>query len=178
MSVFFTVLTFLFILVSVALVLVILVQRPQGGGLASAFGGGGGTDTAFGGRTGDALTVGTVSVFVVYLILAMALNIFNPQSTLVSAEAAAKSEAAKQIPSATMPAPAGSTAPATAIPVTQVTMPPVDGAAPSAAPVTATVPATPVPAPAAVDPSAPPASIPAANPAANPAVNPAKPQQL
>ena len=37
MSVFFTVLTFLFILVSVALVLVILVQRPQGGGLASAF---------------------------------------------------------------------------------------------------------------------------------------------
>ncbi|MEI6272708.1 MAG: 2-oxoglutarate dehydrogenase, E2 component, dihydrolipoamide succinyltransferase, partial [Phycisphaerae bacterium] len=68
------------------------------------------------------------------------------------------------------PAPAGSTAPATAIPVTQVTMPPVDGAAP----VTATVPATPVPAPAAVDPSAPPASI----PAANPAVNPAKPQQL
>ena len=85
MSVFFTVLTFLFILVSVALVLVILVQRPQGGGLASAFGGGGGTDTAFGGRTGDALTVGTVSVFVVYLILAMALNIFNPQSTLRSA---------------------------------------------------------------------------------------------
>jgi preprotein translocase subunit SecG len=49
MSVFFTVLTFLFILVSIALVLVILVQRPQGGGLSSAFGGGGGTDTAFGG---------------------------------------------------------------------------------------------------------------------------------
>ena len=96
MSVFFTVLTFLFILVSVALVLVILVQRPQGGGLASAFGGGGGTDTAFGGRTGDALTVGTVSVFVVYLILAMALNIFNPQSTLRSAEEAAKTE--KQTP--------------------------------------------------------------------------------
>ena len=111
MSVFFTVLTFLFILVSVALVLVILVQRPQGGGLASAFGGGGGTDTAFGGRTGDALTVGTVSVFVVYLILAMALNIFNPQSTLRSAEEAAKTESATQTPSATMAAPTDSPRP-------------------------------------------------------------------
>ena len=55
-----------FIVVSAALVLIILVQRPQGGGLAGAFGGagGGGADTAFGGRTGDALTVATVAGFV------------------------------------------------------------------------------------------------------------------
>ena len=57
MGVIFTLLVILFLVVSVALVLIILVQRPQGGGLAQAFGGGGGgTDTAFGGRTGDALT--------------------------------------------------------------------------------------------------------------------------
>jgi protein translocase SecG subunit len=62
MGILFTILTVLFIAVSIALVLVILVQRPQGGGLASAFGGGGGTDTAFGGRTGDALTVATVAL--------------------------------------------------------------------------------------------------------------------
>ena len=63
MQIFFAVLTVLFIVVSIALVLIILVQRPQGGGLSGAFGGGGGTDTAFGGRTGDALTVATISAF-------------------------------------------------------------------------------------------------------------------
>jgi protein translocase SecG subunit len=83
-----TLLIVLFILVSVALVLVILVQRPQGGGLASAFGGGGGTDTAFGGRTGDALTVATVAVFAVYLLLAIGLNVFKPGTQRVQTPAA------------------------------------------------------------------------------------------
>ena len=69
----FTILTLLFIVASVALVLIILVQRPQGGGLANAFGGssGGGSDTAFGGRTGDVLTVSTVTIFSIYLLLHM-----------------------------------------------------------------------------------------------------------
>ena len=73
------VLTLLFIVASVALVLIILVQRPQGGGLAGAFGGagGGGTDTAFGGRTGDVLTVATIAAFVVYLLLGVGLNIVD-----------------------------------------------------------------------------------------------------
>jgi protein translocase SecG subunit len=63
----FIILTFVFAIVSIALILIILVQRPQGGGLATAFGGaGGGNDTAFGGRTGDALTVATVAGFFVY----------------------------------------------------------------------------------------------------------------
>lgn len=72
-------LTVLFIFASLALVLMILVQRPQGGGLAGAFGGagGGGTETAFGGRTGDVLTVATVGGFVVYLALAIVLNVFD-----------------------------------------------------------------------------------------------------
>ena len=39
MSTWFSVLTVLFIIVSAAMVLIILVQRPQGGGLAGAFGG-------------------------------------------------------------------------------------------------------------------------------------------
>ncbi|MAH64988.1 MAG: preprotein translocase subunit SecG, partial [Phycisphaerae bacterium] len=77
----------LFIVVSAALVLIILVQRPQGGGLAGAFGGAGGSgaDTAFGGRTGDALTVATVAGFVIYILLAVALNIMdNPASATAS----------------------------------------------------------------------------------------------
>ena len=79
MSFWFAILTVLFIGVSVAMVLIILVQRPQGGGLAGAFGGasGGGTDSAFGGRTGDALTAATVGAFVVYLVLALGLNILD-----------------------------------------------------------------------------------------------------
>jgi len=87
MSTLFILLTVLFIVISVALVLVILVQRPQGGGLASAFGGGGSTDTAFGGRTGDALTVATVAVFSVYLLLAIGLNVFNKKVDEVEPQA-------------------------------------------------------------------------------------------
>ena len=75
MQILFSILTVLFFVVSVALVLIVLVQRPQGGGLTGAFGGGGGTDTAFGGRTGDALTVATITAFSIYLLLAIGLNI-------------------------------------------------------------------------------------------------------
>jgi preprotein translocase subunit SecG len=73
------VLTLLFIVASVTLVLIILVQRPSGGGLSGAFGGagGGGTDTAFGGRTGDVLTVATIAAFIVYLGLGVGLNIVD-----------------------------------------------------------------------------------------------------
>jgi len=79
MSIWFLIVTILFMLVALAMVLIILVQRPQGGGLAGAFGGAGGssTDTVFGGRVGDALTVATVVAFVLYLSLAIALNILD-----------------------------------------------------------------------------------------------------
>lgn len=75
----FLLLTVILIVISVAMILIILVQRPQGGGLASAFGGagGGGTDTVFGGRVGDALTVMTVITFVIFLGLAVSLNLVD-----------------------------------------------------------------------------------------------------
>ncbi len=79
MSIWFVIVTILFMLVALGMVLIILVQRPQGGGLAGAFGGAGGssTDTVFGGRVGDALTVATVVAFALYLSLAIALNILD-----------------------------------------------------------------------------------------------------
>lgn len=82
MSAWFWVVTVVFIIVSAAMVLIILVQRPQGGGLAGAFGGAGGasTETVFGGRVGDALTWATVIAFVVYLGLAIALNLLDDVS--------------------------------------------------------------------------------------------------
>ncbi len=83
MSIWFVIVTVLFMLVALAMVLIILVQRPQGGGLAGAFGGAGGssTDTVFGGRVGDALTIATVVVFVLYLSLAIALNLLDNVGT-------------------------------------------------------------------------------------------------
>jgi len=75
-----TILIIGFTIVAAALILIILVQRPQGGGLAGAFGGaGGGSDTVFGGRTGDALTIATVIAFVLFLGLSIALNLIDPR---------------------------------------------------------------------------------------------------
>ena len=96
MNTLFAILTVVFILISAAMVLIILVQRPSGGGLAGAFGGAGGssTDTVFGGRVGDALTVMTVIAFLVYLGLAVSLNLINPDptATVTPTEAALTSQ--------------------------------------------------------------------------------------
>jgi len=74
---FYLTLMILFFLTALAMVLIILAQRPSGGGLAAAFGGAGGSggDTVFGGRVGDALTWATVVGFVLYLALALGLNV-------------------------------------------------------------------------------------------------------
>lgn len=66
-----------FMFICVTLVLLVLIQRPQGGGLAGAFGagsgGGGAGQTAFGTKTGDALTMATIGIFVLYLLVAIGL---------------------------------------------------------------------------------------------------------
>ena len=79
MSPWFWATTVVFMLVSVGMVLIVLVQRPSGGGLAGAFGGAGGasTETMFEGRIGDALTWATVIAFVIYLSLAIARNLMD-----------------------------------------------------------------------------------------------------
>ena len=79
----YLILTAIFIVICVALILIILVQRPAGGGLAGAFGGagGGGTESVFGGRVGDALTVMTVIGFCVYLGLGVTLNLLESRTT-------------------------------------------------------------------------------------------------
>ena len=65
----------MFIFVCLFMILLILIQKGRGGGLASAFGGAGG-NTAFGSKTGDVLTWATSVVFGVFLLLAVALNLF------------------------------------------------------------------------------------------------------
>jgi preprotein translocase subunit SecG len=57
---------------SVILILVVLIQRGRGGGLAGALGGMGG-HSAFGTRTGDVMTAVTVVAFAIWLMMAMVL---------------------------------------------------------------------------------------------------------
>jgi|GEM_PF-617230 len=64
-----------FLAVCLILILTVLIQRPQGGGLSGAFGSSAGSSqTAFGAKTGDVLTIFTIGIFVVYLFVAVLLN--------------------------------------------------------------------------------------------------------
>ena len=168
MSIAFNLLVILFLVVSVALVLIILVQRPQGGGLAQAFGGSGGTDTAFGGRVGDALTYATATAFGIYLLLAIGLNVMSLK--MLKGEPAAEPAAAAPEPQPIklepVAAPGGSQP--GVVELTPVPAPtgapavPAPAPAPAAAPAPASAPA-PAPAPA-PEPAPAPAPAPAGNP--------------
>ncbi len=65
----------LFVLVSIVLVLVILIQKGRGGGLSGAFGGGMGGGL-LGSKTGDFLTWVTIVLVGVFLTLAVLMGRF------------------------------------------------------------------------------------------------------
>src|SRR5262245_66615310 len=67
-----TVLTIVLFLASIFLILLVLIQRGKGGGLAGAFGGAGG-QSAFGSRAGDAFTRVTIYTALVWILLVMFL---------------------------------------------------------------------------------------------------------
>ena len=95
-----------FLVVSIAMILLVLIQRPQGGGLSGAFGAGGGGggagQTAFGTKTGDVLTGATITIFVLFLVTAIVLNFATrpPKPTdsvpVLSAPAGASEESATE----------------------------------------------------------------------------------
>src|SRR5260370_35827554 len=60
----------LILLLGLFLVLLVLIQRGKGGGLAGAFGGVGGS-SAFGSRAGDLFTRITIAVAAVWILLTM-----------------------------------------------------------------------------------------------------------
>jgi len=62
----------LFVVVSLALVLIVLIQKGRGGGLSSAFGGGMASGL-LGSKTGDFLTWVTIVMVVVFLSLAVVM---------------------------------------------------------------------------------------------------------
>lgn len=74
-SFFVSLLAILFVLVCLFMMLVILIQKPKGGGLSGAFGGaGGGEQSVLGAKAGDVLTWVTITCFVLFLLLAMGLT--------------------------------------------------------------------------------------------------------
>ncbi len=74
MDALYYILLTLFIVLSLFLILLVLIQKGRGGGLSAAFGGVGG-NTAFGAKTGDVLTWATSIVFGVFLVLGISLNL-------------------------------------------------------------------------------------------------------
>lgn len=72
-------LTVLLILTSLFMILLVLIQRGKGGGLAGAFGGAGGS-SAFGSRAGDTFTRVTIVVAAIWILLVMILIKVVPQS--------------------------------------------------------------------------------------------------
>ncbi|MCC6581576.1 MAG: preprotein translocase subunit SecG [Phycisphaeraceae bacterium] len=65
----------LFVVVCAFMILLVLIQKSRGGGLAGAFGGAASSaQAAFGAKTGDVLTWVTVTSFVLFILLAMGLT--------------------------------------------------------------------------------------------------------
>ncbi|MCC7388387.1 MAG: preprotein translocase subunit SecG [Phycisphaerales bacterium] len=95
-----------FLACSVLLILTVLIQRPQGGGLSGAFGAGAGSgETAFGARTGDALTIATISFFVLWLVVAVGLVLVMSPPKVTGGNPAATSNPAPVQPGDTGAAP-------------------------------------------------------------------------
>lgn len=72
MSILLGILTFVLILVSGFLVLVVLMQKSKDGGVGAALGGGA-TEAAFGADTSNVLSKSTIYAAVIFFVLAFAL---------------------------------------------------------------------------------------------------------
>jgi protein translocase SecG subunit len=118
----------LFVVISIMMMLVVLIQRPSGGGLSGAFGASSESagQTAFGAKTGDALTTATIVIFILFLACAVGLNYaLQPPTEAVAPEA---------VPDPTAPGAGGDPLPVTTPTPTPtpapVTPPPADAAPP------------------------------------------------
>ncbi len=147
----------LFAAVSLLMMLVILIQRPKGGGLSGAFGGAGGSaQAAFGAKTGDVLTWVTCVFFVLFLGLAMGLT-WTIHAEVKAAKQAIQAPTIgdEQLPPtdspASLPPPGAAEADSSAVSTTPQTNPATDAAQTSQPPVPVapdqTTPAPPKPAP-------------------------------
>ena len=80
------VLNIVLLLIGLFLILLVLIQKGKGGGLAGAFGGSGGS-SAFGSRAGDTFTRITIYVAAVWILLIMiTIKVVQPTTPLRETE--------------------------------------------------------------------------------------------
>jgi preprotein translocase subunit SecG len=132
MSIVLGILTFVLILVSIFLVLIVLMQKSKDGGMGAALGGGA-AEAAFGADTNNVLVQATKYSAILFFVLAFVLYLGRIYERTHASAAAGKALPAIAAPAAPAPAPAAATA---------------------SAPVTAPAAAAPAPAPAATTPPA------------------------
>ncbi|MFA6961956.1 MAG: preprotein translocase subunit SecG [Opitutaceae bacterium] len=137
MSILIGIFTFVLILISVFLVLVILAQKSKSdGGIGGALGGGA-TEAAFGADTGNVLTKLTINAGILFFVLTFGLylgHIYMSKHSKTS-EGLLPTIAAPAVPSATAPA---------AAPATTETVAPAETTPAVSLPTTTTAPAAPV----------------------------------
>jgi len=110
-------LLFLHVVVSIALVVIILIQSGKGGGLAGTFGGSGVTGGVFGGRGAAPFLVKATTVLaVVFMLTAISLNFVKPthnSANSVLERTMTGNKATPSAPAVTDKMPAASSSPVT-----------------------------------------------------------------
>ena len=149
MSILLWILSFVLILVSLFLILIVLMQKSKDGGMGATLGGGM-AEATFGAETGNVLSRSTIYAAVVFFVLALALYMGR-----IYERKHASAADGKALPTIAVPAaPKTSATPAAAVPITlntgtapaPATTAPATAASANTAPVTATqAPATPAP---------------------------------
>ena len=126
MSIVLGILTFVLILVSLFIVLVVLAQKSKDGGMGAALGGGA-AEAAFGAETGNVLSKSTIYASVLFFVLAFALylgRIYESKHASAAAGNALPSITGSATPAPT-PASAATTPGAVALPTTPAAAAPV-----------------------------------------------------
>ena len=108
-------LKFLLIVTAIFLIVLVLIQRGKGGGLAGAFGGMGG-QSAFGTKAGDLFTRITIGIAVFWIILCIVtikvLSVTSSEGPLNTARGPQPAAPGATAPASTDKAPAGNQPPA------------------------------------------------------------------
>lgn len=111
MSIVLGILTFVLILVSLFIVLVVLAQKSKDGGMGAALGGGA-AEAAFGAETGNVLSKSTIYAAVLFFVLAFALYLGRIYESKHASAAAGSALPTIAAPATPVSAPAATATPA------------------------------------------------------------------
>ena len=106
MSILISIFTFVLIIISGLLILIVLAQKTKDGGMGSALAGGM-TESTFGAETGNVLTKATINLSIAFFILGFALYLghIHMRNAAAAAPSALPTIAAPSVPATPAPAP-------------------------------------------------------------------------